>query len=90
MLKIRFKTSYGRIIVGKIIGGDFLNHRGREWGREKSKTLQACLIDLRFFSANPSLLGSFDSVAHAPLPFGLDEVQSASRKPKAFGCANQR
>jgi hypothetical protein len=28
-------------------------------GQEKSKTLQASLIDFCFFSANPSLLGSF-------------------------------
>ena len=33
-------------------------HSLREWGRAKTKTLQAGLPDFRFFSANPSLLGS--------------------------------
>lgn len=33
-------------------------------GLEKPKTLQASLIDFRFFSANPSLLGSFALFSH--------------------------
>jgi hypothetical protein len=33
-------------------------HSRREWGREKTKTLQAGLLDFGFFSANPIWLGS--------------------------------
>ena len=33
-------------------------HSRREWGRIKTKTLQAGLPDFCFFSANPRLLGS--------------------------------
>jgi hypothetical protein len=65
---------------GKFYHSDHGEHRGklralvhsrREWGRAKTKTLQASLIDFSFFSANPSLAGSFDSLTPALAPFGL-------------------
>jgi hypothetical protein len=41
-------------------GGESMarGHSRREWGRAKTKTLQAGLPDFCFFSANPSLLGA--------------------------------
>jgi hypothetical protein len=37
-------------------------HSRREWGRAKTKTLQAGLPVFLLFSANPSLLGSSESI----------------------------
>ena len=59
-------------------------------GQDKPKTLQASLIDFCFFSANPSLLGSFALLATRSLhPSGHLRCAS-SRMPKALGCANPR